>query len=316
MLLREWQKEDALTLAKIANNINIAKNLRNTFPYPYTLEDALWYINDCCGHEGHKQITRAIIIDGKVAGSIGVFIKDDVYEKSGELGYWLAEEYWGQGIMSEAVQQICQKAFDTFDIVRIYAEPFAYNQGSCKVLEKNGFIYEGTMKNGVYKNDRFYDYCMYALLKDDVKRSLDAYSYQCGVIDCFNEMVKAGVKTLALAHPCSTQQQRDSYIPFVEEITKKYQTFYYLDDDPLITDLFPYSLNKNTYNILFYKDEQYIQRYQALKEKKKQAIDSHQYHQLRKEIAYEFGDLLHYSDETIQRYIDSNQEKENDEGQI
>ena len=83
-------------------------------------------------------------------------------------------------------------------------------------------------------------------------KQIDTYSYQCGVIDCFNEMVKAGMKHIALAHPCQTKEERDHYIPFVNAITNKYQTHYYLDDDPLITDLFPYSLNRNTYNIIFF----------------------------------------------------------------
>ena len=108
-------------------------------------------------------------------------------------------------------------------------------------------------------------------------KQIDTYSYQWGVIDCFNEMVKAGMKHIALAHPCTTKENRDSYIPFVNAITNKYQTHYYLDDDPLITDLFPYSLNRNTYNIIFYKEKKYIEEYIALKERKKQSILNHQY---------------------------------------
>lgn len=147
-------------------------------------------------------------------------------------------------------------------------------------------------------------------------KTIDKYSYQCGVMDCFNEMIKAGVKTMALAHPFSTREERDSYIAFVEEITKKYHTFYYLDDDPLITDLFPYHLNRGTYNIIFYKDATYIEKYQQLKEEKREAIINHQYAQKRRNIAYQFGYLLHYSDEIIQKYLIENQEKEDDFGEI
>lgn len=127
-----------------ANNPKIAGNLRNVFPSPYTIDDAKWYVNDCISREGKKQITRAMVVDGKAVGSIGISIKDDVYEKSGELGYWLAEDYWRQGITSRAVIQICKEAFAQFDIVRIFAEPFDCNLGSRGVLEKAGFIYEGT----------------------------------------------------------------------------------------------------------------------------------------------------------------------------
>lgn len=166
-ILREWKSEDAESVAQAANNEKIAANLRNVFPYPYTLEDAKWYVEDCIKRREDKQITRAIEVDGKTVGSIGIFVQDDVYEKSAELGYWLSEEYWGQGIMTEAVKQICREAFEKFDIIRIYAEPFEHNMGSRGVLEKAGFTYEGTMRNGVYKNGNVYSYCMYSLLREE-----------------------------------------------------------------------------------------------------------------------------------------------------
>lgn len=167
-VLREWQYDDVEDISIAANNPNVAKNLRNTFPNPYSIDDAKWYVNDCISNEGKKQITRAIVVDGKAVGSIGVFIKNDVYEKSGELGYWLSEDYWRQGITSTAVQQICKKAFSTFDIIRIFAEPFDCNIGSKGVLEKAGFTYEGTMRNGVYKNGKIVSYCMYSILRGEM----------------------------------------------------------------------------------------------------------------------------------------------------
>lgn len=166
--LKTWSIEDAQSIASAANNEKIAKNLRNAFPHPYTLEDAKWYITDCIEKADKNQYTRAIAVNGKAVGSIGVFIGSDVYEKSGELGYWLAEEFWRKGIVSEAVQQICKEVFDRFDIVRIYAEPFEHNAGSRGVLEKCGFTNEGTMRKGVCKNGEIFGYCMYSLLKEDI----------------------------------------------------------------------------------------------------------------------------------------------------
>lgn len=165
--LRAWKTEDAHALAQAADNPNIAKNLRNAFPNPYTLEDAVWFVNDCISKEGKNQITYAIEADERAVGSIGIFVKDDVYEKSGELGYWLSEDYWRQGIMSKAVQMICKEAFETFDIIRIFAEPFADNAGSRGVLEKAGFTYEGTMRSGIYKNGVIHSYCMYSILREE-----------------------------------------------------------------------------------------------------------------------------------------------------
>lgn len=170
--LRSWKIEDAESVARAADNPKIAKNLRNVFPSPYSLEDAIWFIRDCISHEeetGEKrQLTYAIVVDKQAVGSIGVFVKEDVYEKSGELGYWLSEEYWGRGIMTRAIERICREAFTAFDIVRIYAEPFAHNAGSRRALEKAGFTYEGTMRNGVYKNGQVYSYCMYSILREEV----------------------------------------------------------------------------------------------------------------------------------------------------
>ena len=167
-LLRPWRTEDAEDLAKAADNPKIAANLRNVFPSPYTLADANWFINDCISKGDSHGLTWAIEVDGKAAGGIGVTLLNDVYEKSAELGYWLSEEYWRQGIMSQAVQIICRKAFKTFDIIRIFAEPFAYNAGSRGVLEKAGFTYEGTMRNGVYKNGQVYSYCIYSILREEM----------------------------------------------------------------------------------------------------------------------------------------------------
>lgn len=167
--LRPWQLSDAGDVAAAADNPKIAANLRNVFPSPYTLADAEWFVGDCIAKGEERQLSRAIMIEEKAIGSIGVFVKDDVYEKSAELGYWLAEAYWGQGVMTEAVRWICRETFDRFDILRIFAEPFADNLGSRRVLEKAGFTREGTMRNGVYKNGRVHSYCMYALLREELK---------------------------------------------------------------------------------------------------------------------------------------------------
>lgn len=168
-VLRPWQLPDAAPLAAAADNPKIAANLRNAFPSPYTRADAEWFIQDCLDKGEARQLMRAVVIGGRAAGSVSVTLKDDVYEKSAELGYWLAEEYWGRGVMTEAVRQICREAFARYGILRIFAEPFADNRGSRRVLEKAGFTCEGTMRNGVFKNGRVRSYCMYALLREELK---------------------------------------------------------------------------------------------------------------------------------------------------
>lgn len=164
-ILRKWKLSDAQSIAQIANNKKIADNLRNLFPYPYTIEDAKGYIDICLNTDESKNLFYAIDVEGKAVGSIGVFVKDDVYCKSAEIGYWLGEDYWGKGIMSEAIRRSCEEAFKIFDIVRIFAEPYAYNIGSRKALEKAGFKLEGVLEKSVYKNGTFFDSCVYALIQ-------------------------------------------------------------------------------------------------------------------------------------------------------
>ena len=110
----------------------------------------------------------AVTADSKVVGSIGVFRQENIHRQTGELGYYIAEEYWGKGIMTEAVKQICAYVFDKSDMIRIYAEPFAYNAASCRVLEKAGFQYEGTLRNNAVKNGKVIDMRMYSLLKTEI----------------------------------------------------------------------------------------------------------------------------------------------------
>lgn len=163
--LRKWLYSDADSIAKYANNIKIANNLRNVFLYPYTIENAEKYINDCASNDETRQCKRAIVVDGQAVGGIGAFIKDDVYCKSCEIGYWLGEPFWNRGIISEAIKQICDLVFEKYDVVRIFAEPYAYNVGSRKALEKSGFQLEGILKKSVLKNGEIFDSCIYALIK-------------------------------------------------------------------------------------------------------------------------------------------------------
>ncbi|MCI8869412.1 MAG: GNAT family N-acetyltransferase [Lawsonibacter sp.] len=163
--LRSWRREDAEDVAFFADNERIAQNLRDVFPHPYTLADARGYVDSCVEGDETRQLCRAIECGGRAVGSIGLFRGEDVYRKSAELGYWLAEDFWGKGIMTAAVRQLCAEGFARWDIARIYAEPFARNLGSRRVLEKAGFTLEGIMRQGVYKRGELRDFCMYALLR-------------------------------------------------------------------------------------------------------------------------------------------------------
>lgn len=161
--LRKWKKSDTESFFKHSSNIKITENMRNSFPS--ALDDCKKIVESFSCNDETKQCCRTIVVNGEAIGCIGLFIKDDVYCKSAEIAYWLGEPFWGRGIMSEAIKQLCQTAFEQYDIVRIFAEPYAHNIGSRKALEKAGFVLEGIMKKGIYKNGNYFDYCMYALIK-------------------------------------------------------------------------------------------------------------------------------------------------------
>lgn len=124
----------------------------------------------CAGRRSPEQaIFRAIVVDGQARGQRGPHPGHGCLPPVGELGYWLGRALWGRGIMTKAVEEMCRTGFEAWDIVRIYAEPFAHNAGSRRVLEKAGFALEGVMRSGIWKNGRLRDYCMYALLRPETQ---------------------------------------------------------------------------------------------------------------------------------------------------
>ncbi|MBQ4546266.1 MAG: GNAT family N-acetyltransferase [Oscillospiraceae bacterium] len=166
--IRRWELSDARDLATALSNKKIQDNLRDGLPYPYTEQDGKEFISAMLAANESDTFAFAITVNGKAIGSIGAFRQTNIHNKTAELGYYIAEEYWGKGIMTEAVKQLCDYVFSHTDIIRIYAEPFAYNIGSCRVLEKAGFQYEGTLRSNALKNGNVLDMKMYSKLKTEL----------------------------------------------------------------------------------------------------------------------------------------------------
>ena len=143
-----------------------------------------------------------------------------------------------------------------------------------------------------------------------MKRDIDKYSYHLGAADSFCEMVRAGVKNIALSHPCDSKEERDSFLKDFDLLCEKYGVSYYIEDIPFLTDLFEVPLNKNKYNVIFYKDEKYLNEYLNLKKEKELSLTNHSYANDRYDIAYKYGKLLSYSDDRIELLIKGNNEKE------
>lgn len=166
--IRKWELADAADLAEAISNQKVQDNLRDGLPYPYTEQDGIEYISAMLSADENEAFAFAITVDKKVIGSIGIFRQGNIHRQTGELGYYISEKHWGKGIMAEAVKQICAYVFEKSDIIRIYAEPFAFNAASCRVLEKAGFVYEGTLRNNAVKNGKVIDMKMYSLLKAEI----------------------------------------------------------------------------------------------------------------------------------------------------
>lgn len=156
LILRPWQKQDAQALAAIANNRNIWNNMRNFFPSPYTVADALQWIHKTAAEKQAQHF--AMLWQQKLVGGCGCIPKDDVYRKNIEIGYYVGEPYWGNGIASEATRLLCAYIGEhKKEIVRIEANVFQHNQASMRVLQKNGFYLEAIRQKAVFKNNELID---------------------------------------------------------------------------------------------------------------------------------------------------------------
>jgi [ribosomal protein S5]-alanine N-acetyltransferase len=166
--LRPWHIGDAARLAAIADNKDISDNLRDGLPFPYTLQDAIRWLNNILPLN-YPPRYFAVIFNESIAGSMGIELKSDIYRKNAEIGYFLEPEYWHKGIMTRAIKAATSYAFREFDVIRVYAETFSDNQASAGALARAGFAHEATLRKSIIKNGIIKDACIWAVLKEDFK---------------------------------------------------------------------------------------------------------------------------------------------------
>lgn len=162
--IRDVRLEDARSIALYADNPRVAANLRDVFPHPYTLADAEEFLAHVTCPE--PRTVFAVATDTEAIGVIGLTLGEDVHRFTAELGYWLGEPFWGRGIMTAAVREVVRHGFSELGLLRIYAEPYAGNTGSARVLEEAGFAYEGCLRSNVYKNGQVRDQLMYSMIRE------------------------------------------------------------------------------------------------------------------------------------------------------
>ena len=158
--LRAWNPQDLDSLVSCANNPRIAGFMMDVFPHPYGPENGRAFIDMAM-----KEQLRffAIEVEGKAVGGIGLHPQQDVFARNAELGYWLAEPWWGKGIVTRAVLQMVAHGFGNFDIDRIFARPFGNNPASQKVLQNAGFRLEARLEKTIFKNGEYLDELIYAV---------------------------------------------------------------------------------------------------------------------------------------------------------
>jgi RimJ/RimL family protein N-acetyltransferase len=164
--IRKWSPSDAPALTKIINNKAVQDNLRDGIPFPYTEKDGAEFITSMLLADSTDTFAFAITLNGEIVGSISAFRQANIHRRTAELGYYIAAEHWGKGITAQAVRLLCNFIFEQTDIIRIYAEPFAHNLASFRVLEKSGFVFEGTLRSNAVKNGEVIDMKMYAIIKE------------------------------------------------------------------------------------------------------------------------------------------------------
>jgi [ribosomal protein S5]-alanine N-acetyltransferase len=171
IVLRPWSISDAPNLAVLADNKKISDNLRDGLPFPYTLNDAKNWLNIILPENSPPRFF-AITLDKQLVGSIGIVSKTDIYRKNIEIGFFIAEYFWGRGIATKAIKAAVSYAFRDFDIVRVYAEVFSDNLASRRALEKAGLKLEATLKMNIIKNGIIKDSCIYSVIKENSQYSI------------------------------------------------------------------------------------------------------------------------------------------------
>jgi ribosomal-protein-alanine N-acetyltransferase len=161
--LRPWREGDEESLVRHASNRQIWNNVRDFFPYPYTPRDAHSWVRSNKSYQQPNNL--AVEVDGKAVGNIGFTVKDDIYRYNAEIGYWVGEEYWGRGIMTEAIPIMTDYIFKNFQVNRIFACVLEGNTASMRVLTNAGYQQEAIHRKAAVKNNQYLDEYIYAILR-------------------------------------------------------------------------------------------------------------------------------------------------------
>lgn len=169
-VLREWRLTDEEALVRHANDRRVSIDLRDRFPYPYTAAHAAEWLGRNVGVTPPTAFAITERGADEPLGGVGLMLQEDVQRISAEIGYWLGVAGWGRGLATEAVRAATAYAFDELGLERVYAVANTRNAASARVLEKCGYLREGTMRRAAIKEGIVLDQFMYAALKTEWRR--------------------------------------------------------------------------------------------------------------------------------------------------
>ena len=165
-LIRDFKIDDINALVTYANDYDVSKFMRDSFPFPYTKDNAEQWVNLVITNK--SLLYFAIANEKELIGGIGAVAFDDVHRYTSEVGFWLGKPYWNKGITTNALKVFCNYLFNYYNFNRLTANVFEGNDASRKVLEKVGFILEGRQRKSVFKENKFIDHYIYGLLKEEI----------------------------------------------------------------------------------------------------------------------------------------------------
>lgn len=158
--LRTLLESDAASLASHANNRNIWRQMEDSFPVPFTVTDAQLLVQS----QPPGSLLFALDVDQQVVGLVALQTLTDYFRKNARLHFWLGEQWWNKGLMTDAIGMVTELAFKNHHLHRLYAEVLEGNHAAARALEKNGYIKEAILQEAAYKDGKYLDIHLWSKL--------------------------------------------------------------------------------------------------------------------------------------------------------
>jgi [ribosomal protein S5]-alanine N-acetyltransferase len=169
LTLRPFKSEDAGEVARLCNDEAIGRYIP-TLPFPYPPEAAVSWL---ATHQGKADAGTELILaitnkaDGRLLGAIGLTIAAE--HNRAELGYWLRQDEWGKGYMTEAARAMIGYGFNNLSLEVVTCHHLQPNTGSGRVMQKVGMKYEGHRRKFYHHRGQYFDIILYSILKDEFR---------------------------------------------------------------------------------------------------------------------------------------------------